>query len=72
MHALDPKLFAHYMWPTSPSWRSNSPGKGAYLGAFSFLSRLKAEGLVASDRPGGSEGYVVTPKGEFLATSARF
>jgi hypothetical protein len=56
------------MWPTSPSWRAVSPGRGAYLKARSFLARLRAEGLVASEREGPCERYRVTPEGEHLAT----
>ena len=66
-HALDPQLFAHYMWPTSPSWRASSPGRGAYLKARSFLARLRADGLVASDRDRPGLSYRVTPEGERLA-----
>jgi hypothetical protein len=68
MHALDPCLFAHYMWPASPSWRGRSPGRGAYLKARSFLARLEAEGLVAADPQDQERGYRVTREGEQLAS----
>jgi hypothetical protein len=66
VHALDARLFAHYMWPASPSWRAASPGRGAYLKARSFLARLEAEGLVARDPAGGKPRYRVTRLGERL------
>ena len=68
-YALEPELFALYMWPASPSWRGASPGRGACLKARGFLARLRAEGLAdlrAIARDAG-EGYVVTPEGERLA-----
>lgn len=68
-HALEPEVFAHYMWPTSPSWHGTTPGRGAYLKARSFLARLEAEGLVSPQREGG--GYVVTADGERLAPDVR-
>ena len=67
IHAMDPCLFAHYMWPASSSWRSRFPGRGAYLKARSFLRRLEADGLVASDGRDSGGGYRVTPEGEVMA-----
>jgi hypothetical protein len=64
VHALDARLFAHYMWPASPSWRAACPGRGAYLKARSFLVGMEAEGLVVSDPGGGSPRYRVTREGE--------
>ena len=68
IHAMDPYLFAHYMWPASSSWRGQFPGRGAYLKARDFLKRLEADGLVASDDRGRGEGYRVTYEGEALAS----
>lgn len=68
IHAIDPRLFAHYMWPASSSWRSRFPGRGAYLKARGFLRRLEADGLVASDARGSGERYRMTHQGEILAT----
>jgi hypothetical protein len=54
------------MWPASPSWRGRFPGRGAYQKARSFLRRLEAEGLAASDDRGRGEVYRVTYEGEVL------
>lgn len=70
-HPLDPELFAHYMWPTSPSWHARHPGRGAYLKARSFLSRLESEGLVTAERAEGCKAYRVSPLGERLTSGAR-
>lgn len=70
VHALDAQLFAHYMWPASPSWRARNPGRGAYLKARSFLARLEREGLVVGDRTRDGPAYRVTPEGERLALRA--
>ena len=66
-HPLHPEIFAHYMWPASPSWRRASrPGQGIHLKARTFLARLQREGLaeLRVDAAGGSPGYVLTEGGE--------
>jgi len=70
VHALDAELFAHYMWPTSPSWRSRRPGRGAYLKARGFLARLERAGLVARDRASDRPAYRLTREGECLVLGA--
>jgi hypothetical protein len=68
IHEIDSCLFAHYMWPASSSWRGRLPGRGAYLKARSFLRRLEADGLVASEDRGREKAYRVTHEGEALAS----
>lgn len=66
VHALDAELFAHYMWPDSPSWRAARPGRGARLKARSFLARLERDGLVIREPGGGGRGYRLSRAGEQL------
>jgi hypothetical protein len=62
VHALDARLFAHYMWPTSSSWGARRPGRGVYLRARGFLARLEAEGLVVRDES-PTPRYRLSPAG---------
>ncbi len=69
VHLLEPEVFAHYMWPLSPSWQRADAGQGIRRKAQSFLARLRREGLVESRATeSGGEGYVVTPEGMRLTT----
>lgn len=75
-HPLDTQLFALYMWPTSSSWRSDTPahvGRGICLKAGSFLARLVKDGLAELRRneQGQSLGYVLTAAGQRAAVSTR-
>jgi hypothetical protein len=66
-HPLRPEIFAHYMWPTSPSWtRSSRAGHGIRLKASTFLAGLQRDGLAELRRgdPDGSPGYFLTEGGE--------
>ncbi len=66
---LTTEEFAHYMWPTSPSWQRAEPGRGIRSKALSFLACLRREGLVEPRSvESGQAGYVVTPDGVRLAS----
>ena len=65
-YTLEPEIFAHYMWPLSPSWTRPSRPGGAIRGkAATFLARLFRDGLV--ERHGGDSGdtlrYTLSPTG---------
>jgi hypothetical protein len=66
-HPLPPEIFAHYMWPISPSWtRGSRAGHGIRLKAATFLAGLQRDGLAEFRRgdPEGSAGYFLTEDGE--------
>ena len=67
--ALPPEFFAHYMWPTSPSWtRDSRVGWGIRLKACTFLAGLLRDGLVElrRDDRSGRPGYILTEDGACL------
>ncbi len=64
IHAQEAEVFAHYMWPLSPSWQRPNPGRGIRRKAESFLARLRRDGLVeARDGQSGPPSYVLTAEG---------
>lgn len=70
IYPLEAEVFAHYMWPLSPSWQRVKPGRGIRRKAASFLARLRREGLVEIRSDGsGSLGYVLTSDGVRATTA---
>ncbi len=73
-YPMETEIFALYMWPMSPSWRThrNPRGRGIRLKAGAFLSRLAEDGLaeLRCSETGQPLGYVVTPEGERVASTA--
>ncbi len=64
IYPLEAEVFAHYMWPLSPSWQRPNPGRGIRRKAAGFLARLSREGLVEIRSDGsGLAGYVLTTDG---------
>jgi hypothetical protein len=71
---LAPDLFAHYMWPTSPSWvRRSKAGRGIRLKAHTFLAGLERDGLArrCGSETDGVEGFVLTSRGEDAVDQGR-
>ena len=63
---LAPAIFAHYMWPASPSWtRATRAGTGIRSKAGTFLACLERDGLVRRYPVSGEvvQGYVLTRDG---------
>ncbi len=75
LHPVYPReaeLFAHYMWPLSPSWRRPNPGRAIQRKAASFLAGLSREGLVeVRSGDSGPPGYVLTSDGVSATAAPR-
>jgi hypothetical protein len=64
-YPLEPEIFAHYMWPISPSWnRASRPGRGIRLKASTYLARLQRDGLAERRAAGEAAGYVLSSLGQ--------
>ena len=70
-YPLAPAIFAHYMWPTSESWRKDRAGlRGIRREAGVLLADLERQGLARRWGTGpAAEGYVLTPWGEHATDS---